>query len=83
MKEKLKGHPRKTSKLDYRKLKSLCLKNGKHTSTVMKTKWAEAGFDVCARTVRNRLREMGFSYRKAKRKPALTTAQKKKHLQWA
>lgn len=49
----------------------------------MKTKWAEAGVDVCARTVRNRLRDMEFSYRKAKRKPALTTAQKKKRLQWA
>ena len=78
MKEKLKGHPRKASKLDYGILKSLCHQNGKHTSTVMKTKWVEAGVDVCSRTVRNRLREMGFSYRKAKRKPALTTAQKKK-----
>ena len=74
MKEKRRGHPRKTSKLDYRKLKSLCLKNGKHTSTVMKTKWAEAGVDVCARAVRNRLREMEFFYRKTKRKPSQKTA---------
>ena len=81
MKEKRKGHPRKTSKLDYQKLKSLCFQNGKHSLTVLKTKWVEASVDVCARTVGNRHREMGFSYRMAKRKPALRTAQKKKCLQ--
>ena len=43
----------------------------------------EADVDVCDRTVRNRHREMGFSYRKNKKKLALKAAQKKKCLQWA
>lgn len=83
LKDKRKGRPRKTSKRDDRKLKSICLQNRKLTSTLMKTQWSEAGVDVCARTVRNRLSEMGFSYRKAKRKPGLTPAHKKKRLHWA
>ena len=82
LKEKRKGHSKKTSKREDLKLKSFCFQNCKHTSTAMKTKWAEAGVDVYTRTVWNRLREMEFSYRKAKRKPALKTAQQKKHLQW-
>ena len=49
----------------------------------MKNKWAETGVNVCDRTVRNRLNEMRFTYRKAKRKPALTPKQKKTRLQWA
>ena len=78
LKEKLIGRPRKTSKRSDRKLKALCLQNHKHTSTVMKTKWTEAGINVCGKTVRNRLKEIEFSYRKTD----LTTAQKKKRLQW-
>ncbi|CAJ0964526.1 unnamed protein product [Ranitomeya imitator] len=38
---------------------------------------------LCDRTVRNRLKEMGFTYRKVKRKPSLTPKQKKTRLQWA
>uniref|UniRef100_A0A3B5QWB7 Tc1-like transposase DDE domain-containing protein n=1 Tax=Xiphophorus maculatus TaxID=8083 RepID=A0A3B5QWB7_XIPMA len=43
----------------------------------------EVGVNVCDRTVRNRLKEMGFQYRKAKRKPALTPKHKRTRLQWA
>ena len=42
-----------------------------------------SSIDVCARAVRNWLWDMGFSYKKVKRKTALKTAQKKKWLQWA
>ncbi|KAL7380620.1 hypothetical protein ABVT39_020779 [Epinephelus coioides] len=49
----------------------------------MRNKWEETGVNVCDRTVRNRLKEMGFTYRKAKRKPSLTPKQKKTRLQWA
>lgn len=31
----------------------------------MRNKWAETGVNVCDGTVRNRLKEMGFTYRKA------------------
>uniref|UniRef100_A0A672SN36 Transposase Tc1-like domain-containing protein n=1 Tax=Sinocyclocheilus grahami TaxID=75366 RepID=A0A672SN36_SINGR len=60
------GRPRKTSK--------------KCTTKQMKHKWAETGC-VCDRTIRNRLNEMRFKYRKVKRKPALTPKQKKTRLQ--
>uniref|UniRef100_A0A3Q0RED3 Transposase Tc1-like domain-containing protein n=1 Tax=Amphilophus citrinellus TaxID=61819 RepID=A0A3Q0RED3_AMPCI len=63
------GRPRKTSKRQDRKLKAICLENRK--------------FNVCNRTVRNRLKEVGFTYRKAKRKPSLTPKQTKTRLQWA
>uniref|UniRef100_A0A671NXU9 Uncharacterized protein n=1 Tax=Sinocyclocheilus anshuiensis TaxID=1608454 RepID=A0A671NXU9_9TELE len=77
------GRPRKTSKRKDRKLKAICLENRKCTTKQMKHKWAETGVNVCDRTVINRLNEMRFKYRKAKRKPALTPKQKKTRLQWA
>uniref|UniRef100_A0A3B1IG59 Transposase Tc1-like domain-containing protein n=1 Tax=Astyanax mexicanus TaxID=7994 RepID=A0A3B1IG59_ASTMX len=55
----------------------------KYTTKQMKHKWEEAGANVCDRTVRNRLKEMGFQYRKAKRKPSLTPKHKRTRLQWA
>ncbi len=62
------SRPRKTSKRQDRKLKAICLENRNCTMKQMKNKWAETGVNVCNRTVRNRLNEMGFKYRKAKRK---------------
>uniref|UniRef100_A0A3Q2UHF8 Transposase Tc1-like domain-containing protein n=1 Tax=Fundulus heteroclitus TaxID=8078 RepID=A0A3Q2UHF8_FUNHE len=76
------GRPRKTSQRQDRKLKAICLKNQKFTTKQM-YEWEETGVNVCDRTVRNRLKEMGFTYRKAKRKPSLTPKQKKTRLQWA
>uniref|UniRef100_A0A4W6BIB5 Transposase Tc1-like domain-containing protein n=1 Tax=Lates calcarifer TaxID=8187 RepID=A0A4W6BIB5_LATCA len=73
----------KTSKRQDRKLKAICLENRKCTAKQMRNKWEETGVNVCDRTVRNRLKEMGFTYRKAKRKPSLTPKQKKTRLQWA
>uniref|UniRef100_A0A3B1K6C0 Tc1-like transposase DDE domain-containing protein n=1 Tax=Astyanax mexicanus TaxID=7994 RepID=A0A3B1K6C0_ASTMX len=68
VKAKRTGRPRKTSKRQDKQLKH---------------KWEEAGANVCDRTVRNRLKEMGFQYRKAKRKPSLTPKHKRTRLQWA
>lgn len=83
VKGKRTGRPRKTSKRQDRKLKAICLENRKCTTKQMRNKWAESGVHVCDRTVRNRLKEMGFTYRKAKRKPSLTSKQKKTRFQWA
>uniref|UniRef100_A0A4W6E2X4 Transposase Tc1-like domain-containing protein n=1 Tax=Lates calcarifer TaxID=8187 RepID=A0A4W6E2X4_LATCA len=69
---------KKTSKRQDRKLKAICLENRKCTAKQMRNKWEETGVNVCDRTVRNRLKEMGF-----KRKPPLTPKQKKPRLQWA
>jgi transposase len=71
------GRPRKTSKRQDRKLRAICLKNRKCTTKQMRNEWEETGVKVCDRTVRNRLKEMRFTYRKAKRKPSLTPKQKK------
>uniref|UniRef100_A0AAR2K6C9 Transposase Tc1-like domain-containing protein n=1 Tax=Pygocentrus nattereri TaxID=42514 RepID=A0AAR2K6C9_PYGNA len=83
VKAKRTGRPRKTSKRQDKELKAICLENRKSTTKQMKHKWEEAGANVCDRTVRNRLKEMGFQYRKAKRKPSLTPKQKRTRLQWA
>ena len=55
--------PRKTSKSQDRKLKAICLENRKCTAKQMRNKWEETGVNVCDRTVRNCLKEMGFTYR--------------------
>uniref|UniRef100_A0A3B3YRI5 Transposase Tc1-like domain-containing protein n=1 Tax=Poecilia mexicana TaxID=48701 RepID=A0A3B3YRI5_9TELE len=83
VKAKCTGRPRKTLKRQDKQLKAICLENRKSTTKQMKHKWEEAGVNVCDRTVRNRLKEMGFQYRKAKRKPALTPKHKRTRLQWA
>ena len=77
------GKPWKTSKRQDRKLKAICLDKRKCTTKQMKDKWVETGVNVCDRNVRNRLNEMGFTYRKAKRKPTLTPKQKRTRLQCA
>uniref|UniRef100_A0A3B4YMY3 Transposase Tc1-like domain-containing protein n=1 Tax=Seriola lalandi dorsalis TaxID=1841481 RepID=A0A3B4YMY3_SERLL len=76
------GRPRKTSKRQDRKLKAICLENRKCTTKQMGNKWAETGVNVCDRTVTNRLKEIGFTYRKAKQKPSLTPKQKRPRLRW-
>uniref|UniRef100_A0A8B9GVX2 Transposase Tc1-like domain-containing protein n=1 Tax=Astyanax mexicanus TaxID=7994 RepID=A0A8B9GVX2_ASTMX len=83
VKAKRTGRPRKTSKRQDKQFKAICLENRKSTTKQMKHKWEEAGANVCDRTVRNRLKEMGFQYRKAKRKPSLTPKHKRTRLQWA
>uniref|UniRef100_A0A8B9LAI1 Transposase Tc1-like domain-containing protein n=1 Tax=Astyanax mexicanus TaxID=7994 RepID=A0A8B9LAI1_ASTMX len=67
VKAKRTGRPRKTSKRQDKQLKAICLENRKSTTKQMK----------------NRLKEMGFQYRKAKRKPSLTPKHKRTRLQWA
>uniref|UniRef100_A0A3Q2ZWT6 Transposase Tc1-like domain-containing protein n=1 Tax=Kryptolebias marmoratus TaxID=37003 RepID=A0A3Q2ZWT6_KRYMA len=83
VKGKHSGRPRKTSKRQDRKLKAICLENRICTTKLMRNKWEETGVNVCDQTVRNHLKEMGFTYRKAKRKPLLTPKQRKTKLQWA
>lgn len=77
------GRTRKTSQRQDRTLRRICLENRNCTTRQMNSKWAATGVSVCDRTVRNRLKEMGFSYRKAKRKPALTSKQKRARVRWA
>ncbi|CAI9591777.1 unnamed protein product [Staurois parvus] len=68
VKVKRTGRPRKASKWQDRELKAICLENRKCTTNQMRNKWAETGVNVCDRTVRHCLKEMGFTYRKAKGK---------------
>ena len=43
----------------------------------MKSKWVKTQVNVCDRTIRNRLNEIGLTYKKAKGKPVLIRKQKK------
>ena len=63
----VKGKHTGRSKRQDRKLKARCLENRQCTRKEMKNKRAETGVNVCDQNVRNRLKEMGFTYRKAKR----------------
>uniref|UniRef100_A0A3P9PU42 Transposase Tc1-like domain-containing protein n=1 Tax=Poecilia reticulata TaxID=8081 RepID=A0A3P9PU42_POERE len=66
VKAKCTGRPRKKSKRQDKQLKVICLESRKITTKQMKHKWEEAGVN-----------DMGFQYRKAKRKPALTPKHKR------
>ncbi|XP_069611187.1 gastrula zinc finger protein XlCGF53.1-like [Ranitomeya imitator] len=63
------GRPRKTSKHQDQKLEAICLQNSlqnsKCTTKQMRNEWEETGVNVCDRTVRNRLKEMGIYIQKS------------------
>lgn len=65
--------PRKTSKRQDRNLEDRCLENRKCGAKQM----GGTGVNVCDQTVRKCLKEMGFTYRKAKQTPSWTPLQKK------
>ena len=73
------GRPEKTSTCQDRKLKTICLENRKCTTRQMRNK---SGVSFCDRTIRNRWRQMGFTYRKDKWKPSLTPPQRKQGYSW-
>ena len=73
------GRPRSTSKRDDRQLRQSVQNMRRGTSNEINGKWAQ---NVCDRTVRNRINEMGYSFCKAKTKPFLTKLHRKKRLEW-
>lgn len=73
------GRPRSTSKRDDRQLRQIVQNLRRGTSKEINGNWAQ---NVCDRTVRNRLNEMGYSFCKAKTKPFLTKLHRKKRLEW-
>ena len=68
------GRPRATTRRNDRKLRTIVKNMRRATSKEINNQWAQ---NVSDRTVRNRLNEMGFSFRKAKSKPLLTKKHKK------
>lgn len=73
------GRPRATCKRDDRKLRNIVKNTRRLTSKQINIIWEQ---NVSNRTVRNRLNEMGFAFRKAKMKPFLTKRHKRERLQW-
>lgn len=71
--------PQKSLKHYDGELKVIWLGNRKWRAKEM----IETGDNVCDRSVRNWLDEIGFILKRAKWKPALTPKQKKTRLQWA
>uniref|UniRef100_A0AAZ3RRK4 Transposase Tc1-like domain-containing protein n=1 Tax=Oncorhynchus tshawytscha TaxID=74940 RepID=A0AAZ3RRK4_ONCTS len=70
--KKASGHPRKSSKHQYRLLKLIQLQDRGTTSTELAQEWQQAGVSASACTVRRRLLEDGLVSRRAAKKPLLS-----------
>lgn len=78
------GRPRATSIKQDRYLIKICRKMRKSTSKQINIEWTKSsGSNVCDRTVRNRLNQHGYRFRKAKTKPLLTKKHRLQRLRWA
>ncbi|GFW80592.1 transposable element Tcb1 transposase [Trichonephila clavipes] len=78
------GRPRKTSLREDRLLHRISLSNRKLNSPKILKQWTLASnVNVCPRTVRGRLLEIGLRSCKARPKPLLTEFQRKRRLTWA
>jgi len=72
------GSTREPVKESGQKTQSNMSENRKCSTKEMKNKWTETGVDVCERTVRNQLKDMGFPSREAKRHSINTLREEKK-----
>ena len=78
------GRPRITSRRQDRILRRLSLQNRKKNAVQLRKEWAElTGKNVSSRTTRRRLVQHGLRSRKARRKPLISPAQKRKRFVWA
>jgi transposase len=78
------GRPRVTTEAEDRYLKVQCKRNRKSTAVELaKTIKKNGKPKATVRTIRNRLLEIGYPARIARKKPLLTKVQMKKRLQWA
>lgn len=78
------GRPRSTSVNQDKHLITICRKMRKSTSKQMNVEWTKIlKTAVCDRTLRNRLHEHGYSFRKVKTKPLLSKKHRRERLRWA
>ena len=78
------GRPRLSTPRADKKLRRICLQNRFMTSRQLSTEWClGTGTQASSSLVRRRLIGMGLKARKAKQKPILSAAMRKKRLQWA
>lgn len=78
------GRPRKTTLREDRVLHRISLSNRKLNSPQILKQWTlTSNVNVCPRTVRGRLLEIGLRGCKARPKPLLTDFQRKRRLAWA
>ena len=78
------GRPRKSTSREDRVLSRLSLANRKLTSPELAKRWTEScSVDVSSVTVRRRCLEIGLRGCKARRKPLMTSVQRKARVDWA
>lgn len=66
-----------------RYVKKICVENRFATTKMVQTKLEEANINASESTVRRKLKDLGFRALRPAKKPQLTTAMKKKRLNWA
>lgn len=66
-----------------RRLKKICLENRFATTKLIKSQLKDANMNVSERTVRRKLKDLGFKTCRPARKPKLTVAMNAKRLKWA
>lgn len=64
-------------------VKKICVENRFATTKMIKIKLEEANINASERTVRRKLKDLGFKAHRPARKPKLTAAMKTKRLNWA
>lgn len=64
-------------------LTKICLENRFATTKHIKSRLYQSNINVSERTIRRKLKELGFRSCRPVRKPKLTVAMKSKRLQWA
>jgi transposase len=78
------GRPRKSSYRQDRVLRRTSLSNRRLTSPQLLREWQDrCGVNVCPSTVRKRCCEFGLRGCKARKKPLVTAAQRKRRVDWA
>lgn len=74
---------RKTTPRSERKIAQICSQNRRASTRVLLHKVKEAEIDISERTLRRRIKELGFACHRPAKKPRLTPNMIKKRLEWA
>lgn len=77
------GRKKITTPRDMRKIREICVENRKAPCQILTKLVQEAGVNISLATVRQRVKDLGFTCRRPAKKPLLTPAMKQKRLKWA
>lgn len=81
--EKKCGRKKSTTPRNERQIRDICVANRRSPRKLITKMIKDAGIEISDRTVRRRIKDLGFSCRRPAIKPLLTRAMMTKRLNWA